>query len=419
MDKAKSGKIFYGWFIAAAGFIIAFAGIGVVNSMSGVLLVPITEDLNFARGEFTLHRTIMMLAGALVTPFYGKLYQRFGVKVLLLISSISVGVITFAYSLSTNIWHFYLLALLNGAFINGPGFLTIGYLINNWFEDKRGVVIGVAYAGAGFGAASLIPVSNWIMEQFDWRIAYRFSGVLVMAILIPTILFLIKDKPEDKGLKPYVSKEKADVKKKTQPVGADILFSKALKSPVFWMLFLAFFLLSIMAGGPNFNLVPYLTDIGYTAAFAAIVMSVVMLAHTLGNISLGGFFDRFGMLVGSVFLGICCIIFPILALNAEIPAFIWLFALFYGPASAGFAVPVAIFVTTYFGRKDFAIIFSVLNMAGMLGTAISGPSMAVIFDSTGHYFWGWIMLLGFGVVITLCLLSAYLINRRTTKGIAP
>jgi len=412
MRKASDSKIFYGWFVVVAGFIIAFAGLGVVNSMSGVLLVPITEDLNFTRGEFTLHRTVMVLAGALFTPFYGKLYQRFGVKVLLLISSVSVGAITFAYSFSTNIWHFYLLALLNGVFISGPGFMTIGYLINNWFEDKRGIAMGVAYAGAGFGSASLIPVSNWIMEQFDWRVAYRFSGIVVMVLLIPTILFLVKDKPEDKGLKPYTSKVKEAAKKKTEPAKMEIQFSKAIKSPMFWMLFLAFFLLSIMAGGPNFNLVPYLTDIGYTAAFAAIVMSVVMLAHTLGNISLGGFFDRFGMLIGSVFLGICCIVFPLLALNAEIPIFIWLFALFYGPASAGFAVPVAIFVTTYFGRKDFAIIFSVLNMAGMLGTALSGPSMAIIFDITGYYFWGWIMLLGFGIIITACLLGAYLINRR-------
>jgi len=404
-------KIFYGWFIVLAGFLIAFAGLGVVNSMSGVLLVPITDDLGFYRAEFTLHRTIMVLAGACFVPFYGRLYERFGVKKILLASSAAVAIITFAYSFATNIWHFYLLALLNGAFISGPSFMTIGYIVNNWFEDKKGLAMGVAFAGAGFGSAALIPVASHIAEIADWRVVYRFSGIVILAIMIPVTLFLLKERPQDVGAQPYRNKEKSDKKKQTETSKVEILFNQAVKMPIFWLLMLSFFLLSIMAGGPNFNAVPYLTDIGYSAAFAAMVMSVLMITHTLGNMSLGGFFDRFGMLTGSIFLGLCCIIFPILALNAEIPIFIWLFALFYGPASSGFSVPVAIFVTTYFGRKDFAVIFSLFNTAGMVGTALSGPSMAVIYDITGSYFWGWIMLLVFGLVITVCLVISYFMNR--------
>jgi len=412
MDELKKQKVFYGWYIVLAGFIITFAAMGVVNSMSGPLLVPICDDLGFSRGEFTFHRTIFFLTGAAFMPLFGRLYKQVGVKKVLLVSSIFVAIFTFAYSFSTNIWHFYLIAFFNGVFVSGPGFMTVGYLINNWFADRRGFATGIAFAGAGFGTAAFIPIASYITEVFDWRVVYRFSGIVILTILLPTIIFLIKDHPQDKGLAPYTDKLKTDKPEATETLSIDVLFKQAIKKPIFWLLLFAFFLLSIMAGGPNFNAVPYLTDIGYSAAFAAVIMSALMLAHTLGNMTLGGFFDRFGMLIGSVFLGICCIVFPILALNASNPVFVWVMPLFYGPASSGFSVPVALFVTTYFGRKDFAAIFAVFNMAGQTGTALSGPSMAVIYDITGSYFWGWIMLLGFGIIITVCLISSHYINRR-------
>jgi len=412
MSGIGSSKVFYGWYIVLAGFLIAFAGLGVINSMAGVLLVPICDDLGFSRGEFTFHRTILVLVGSCFMPLYGKLYQNIGVKNVLIASSIAVAIVTIAYSFSTNIWHFYILALANGIFISGPSFMTVGYLINNWFEDKRGFATGIAFAGSGFGAAVFIPIVSRISELTDWRDVYRFCGIVVLAILVPTILFLVKERPEDMGLKPYESKTKSsNTRKRIEDAKIELSFSQALRTPIFWMLIIAFFLLSIMAGGPNFNAVPYLTDIGYTAAFAAMVMSVLMLAHTLGNMTLGGFFDRFGMLTGSLFLGLCCIIFPILALNAGVPVFVWLFALFYGPASSGF-VPVALFTTVYFGRKDFAAIFSIFNTAAMVGTALSGPSMAFIYDATGSYFWSWIMLVGFGLIITICLVCSYAFNRK-------
>ena len=378
--------------------------------MSGPLLVPICEDLGFSRGEFTFHRTIFFLTGACLMPVYGKFYHRFGVKKTLLVSSIAIAVITFMYSFSTNIWHFYIIAFANGIFIVGPSFMTVGYLINNWFNDKRGFATGIAFAGSGIGTAIFIPIAAYLLELTDWRIVYRFSGLVILVILLPTILFLVKDNPKDMGLSPYSSKEKKE--EKAEHTGVDIPFSNAIKSPIFWMLLLSFFLLSIMAGGPNFNAVPYLTDIGYTVAFAATVMSLLMLAHTIGNMTLGGFFDRFGILAGSLFLGLCCIIFPILALNAGNQVFVWILPVFYGPASSGF-VPVALFVTAYFGRKSFAAIFAVFNMAAQIGTALSGPAMAVIYDLTGSYYWGWMMLLGFGIVITICLVASYYRNRRT------
>jgi MFS family permease len=407
-------RLFYGWIIVFASFIITFAGLGVINSTSGILIKPICDSLGFARGEFTFHRTIMILVGAFLMPLYARIYRRIGVKKVLFVCIIAMAAVTYAYSFSTRIWHFYLIALINGIFICGPSFMTARFLINNWFKDKRGFVTGIAFAGAGIGTAVFIPIAGYVAESMDWQAVYRFVGIAIFVIMLPTVILLVRENPQSMGLTPYTEKTKADSGEKSESQETGIMFRQAIKTPIFWMLIISFFLLSIMAGGPNFNSIPYLTDIGYPVAFASFVMSLLMITHMLGNVSLGGFFDRFGILTGSIFLSLCCIIFPILALNAANPVFVWIYAVFYGPASAGFSVPVILFVSLYFGRKDFAAIFSVFNMAGQLGTALSGPSMAVIYDMTGSYFWGWIMLIAFGTIILICLSSAYFLKKKNT-----
>ena len=399
-------KIFYGWYIVLAGFIITFAGMGVINAMSGPLLVPITEELGFSRGSFTFHRTILFLLGALFMPLYARLFERIGVKKVLLVSTVAVAVLIFSFSFATELWHFYVLAAINSVVVSGPSFLSVGYMISKWFDSRRGLVTGVAFAGFGVGTTMFIPVFTWLEYVADWQTVYRVIGVIVFIVVFPTVFFLVKDKPQDINLEPY---NKNPNQKKLERFNVN--FSNAIKTPIFWMLLVGFFLLSIMQGAPNFNAQAYLTDIGYTPDFAAMVMVVLMLAHTLGALTLGGFFDKFGMMAGSLFLGIACIIFPLLAVFAEIPVFLWLFALFYGPASSGF-VPVALFVTFYFGGKDFALIFSVFNMVMQLGMSISGPALAVIYDFSGSYFWGWIMLMGFGVIITAALIGSNLLSQR-------
>ena len=408
MKVSSYSKIYYGWIIVLACFIVTFAGLGVINSMSGVLLKPICDSLGFTRAQFTLHRTIMVLIGAASLPVYGKIYSRKGTKCTLLVCSVMLSIITFSYSFATKIWHFHLIAILNGFFVSGPSFMTASFLINNWFVEKRGFATGIAFAGAGIGSAIFIPIVGWMASVMDWQLIYRFIGVIVFVLLVPSVILLIKNHPQDMGLKPYSGDRNPVTSTKVSKPKYDLTIDIAVKMPLFWMLILAFFLLSIMAGGPNINCVPYLTDIGYAASFASLVMATLMLTHMLGNILIGRFFDRYGILVGSIFLGLCCVVFPIFAVHADNPLFVWLYVLFYGPASSGFAVPLSVFVLTYFGNKDFAVIFSVITMATQVGTALSGPLMGVFYDMLGSYTGGWIMLSIFGGIIVLCLTGAYL-----------
>jgi len=50
-------RIFYGWWIVLGAIVAQFVAIGMQVSVSGVFLVPMTEDLDWSRSQFTLATT--------------------------------------------------------------------------------------------------------------------------------------------------------------------------------------------------------------------------------------------------------------------------------------------------------------------------------------------------------------------------
>ncbi len=151
---------------------------------------------------------------------------------------------------------------------------------------------------------------------------------------------------------------------------------------------------------------------GYPTVVATTVFSFFMVVLTVGKIALGGLFDRLGTFLGSLFVGLSCVAFPILALFAQHAAVPWVYAAFLGLASSGFSVPVTVLVIHHFGRKDLPIIFSLCNMVTTLGSSASAPMMGWIYDTTGEYRIAWLVLAACGVLLTFGLMGTEAFGRR-------
>lgn len=281
--RMRTQRPFYGWIVVCASAIQLAIGLGLFVSTNSVFVKPVCDAFGFQRGEFTLHRTIITLVAAALMPLYGRLIRRFGVRITLLVCSAMLGLVTFGYSFATELWHFYLLAAINGIFFNGVGFMSIGILINDWFEGKKGLALGLAYAGSGLGGAIMVPVVSFIIERAGWQWAYRFMGIFGVAILLPVAFFLIKNRPADLGLSPLPAK---GAKGKQAGTADGLTLREALRTGRFWMLLLAFILINAFAASTNTHSAPYLSDLGYAPAFVSAVISLFMICLTLGKIGL-------------------------------------------------------------------------------------------------------------------------------------
>lgn len=415
-EKKPRSKVHYGWVIVVAGLLITGAGIGIFNSCTGVFIKPVCEALGFARGQFTLYSSISTLVCVVLMPFFGSLFRKFGFRKVAIFGAVVCGMTLIGYSFSSQLWHFYVLAFISGIFVNGVGVMSVGILVNRWFIDKRGLATGIAYSGSGLLAAVLIPITSSFIESNGWQWSYRFLGIVSLVILISIILFVVRDKPEDMGLEPYREKSKTEVETSAQEVeSTGLTRQEALKTGAYWLLIIAVFGIALCQAGPHVHTVSFLSDIGYSDTYASSISSVYMLLLTASKIIMGFVFDKLGSLKGSLLIGGCCILFPVFALLAAFPAFPWVYALVLSVASSGSTILGTILTTNYFGRKDFARVYSVISMASYLGVAISSPLLGSIYDLTGGYNIAWIMIIILGLGVCACLTGTYLKSKKLQK----
>jgi MFS family permease len=400
-------RLHYAWVVSFAGLLIAGAGVGIFNSTLGVFVKPVCEALGFSRGRFTLYGSISMLVCVALMPFYGALFKKYGFKRIALIGSSLCGLVLIGYSLSSELWHFYVLAFVGGLFVNGMGIMAIGILVNKWFIDRKGLATGIALSGSGLLAAVLIPIANRFIELNGWRWTYRFLAFVSLVILIPIILFIVKDKPEDAGLEPYrITKHKEKDAQSGNNQDSGLTRNEAFRTLSFWLLAIAVMGITLCQAGPHIHTISFLSDIGYSAAFASTVASAYMVFLTGFKVVMGIAFDRLGSLKGSMLIGGCCVLFPVFALTAGFPVSPWMYALVLGLASSGATILGPVLTADYFGRKDFSRIFSIVSMFSYIGVAVSSPFFGAIYDVTGSYNLAWILVIGMGIIVCACLFGA-------------
>ena len=398
---------FYGWKVVAASAATLAVVMGMYFSTNSLFVIPVCAELGLSRSAFTLHRTILTLTSACTLPFYGKAIARVGTKKTMLIGAVALSLAMASYSSATAVWHFYALAFINGVFLNTIGFMVIGILISHWFDDKRGLATGLAYAGSGLGGTAMVPLFGYIIELAGWRFAYTFMGLAGLAILLPVIWLFIKETPEMVGQKPLApAKADKDTKTDSAPPAVNLSASESRKTSRFWFLAIALFLVSVFAGASGTHSAPFLSDIGYPIATISTVISLMMVFLTVGKITLGIIYDRLGTMAGNLLVGICSLIFPVAALLSHISVFPWIYAIAVGTASCGLSVPVSILIPKYFGMKDYAAMFGIFTMITTLGPSISVPVMGAVYDCTGSYQPAWLALLAFSVVVAICLVAA-------------
>lgn len=407
-------KLHYGWVIVLAGMLILALGQGMLGSTNSIFVVPVCEELGVSRSSFTFHRTILTLVSCCVTPFFGKLIQRFGVRRVMLIGAVSLGLINFCYSFAQSLSHFYILAFVNGIFSNTLSFMVVGILIGSWFADGKGLATGIAYSGSGIGGAVMIPIVTSVVEKFDWRMGYRVIGTVGFIALSAVVVLLVRSLPEDKGLEPYAGGGKK--KAAAEAPAFNLSLAEVLKTSRFWMLAASFLFIACFASATNTHSTPFLGDLGYPSETVSAVISLFMIFLTVGKIILGTLYDRFGSLVSAVFIGVCCIIFPIAALLSGNMPYPWVYAVFVGIASCAFSTPMPILVTRYFGTKDYPTILSIFSTITSLGSSFAVPLMGAVYDSTGSYDPAWYALLGLSCAIAVGLVACELSYRRKKRA---
>ena len=192
---------FYGWIIVAVTFVTMAIGVNARTAFS-LFFPPIIGEFGWERGVTAGAFSFGFVVSGAVSPLIGRLMDRFGPRgVMELGVALMAGGLLLA-PLTTQPWHLYLTI---GVMV-GAGSVCLGYsgqslFLPNWFIRRRGLAIGLAFAGVGIGSMTLLPWVQHMIEQTGWRTACTAMGILILVVLAP-INLLLRKRPEDIGLLP-------------------------------------------------------------------------------------------------------------------------------------------------------------------------------------------------------------------------
>jgi MFS family permease len=375
----KNGKIFYGWWIVAATFMIMTLIYAPIANLVSLFTLPVTKELKFSPSQFMLYFTIMALAAMAVGPIAGRLIRKMDVRVYLTVFIIISALAFVGFSFSTKLVHFYLLAVLMGAGMAGGAMIPASVLITNWFNEKRGLCLGIALSGSGFGGVILSPIVNGLITSYGWRSAYLFLGIIIAVVLIPLALFVIRLNPADKGLSPLGenSIQKIELTGTTQ--------GEALKSISFWALCLAILVGGVVVNTMLINLAPYLAGIGTTAKTAALLLSLGSAMVIVGKLLVGRLFDKLGLSMTLFIISAGSLVSFLFLMKANIVLPAVLYTVFSGVGSTAVTVAPAYLTGALFGEKEYGAKYGVVAIFISLGAAITPIVSGAIFNINHSY----------------------------------
>ncbi|MFL0365121.1 MFS transporter [Pseudobacillus sp. 179-B 2D1 NHS] len=392
----KKGGIFYGWWIVAAAFLIMTFIYAPIANLVSLFTLPVTKELGFSSSQFMLYFTIMSLAAMATGPFAGKLMKKMDVRVYLTLF-ISISALAFIeFSFSTKLIHFYLFAILMGAGLSGGAMIPGSVLITNWFNEKRGLCLGIALAGSGFGGVIMSPVVNWLISAYDWRTAYLVIGILIAVILIPLAVFVIRLHPADKGLAPLGEAPSSDVVQNKVLAGATQ--GETFKSVSFWALCAAILIGGIVVNAMLINLAPYLASIGTTAKTAALLLSLGSAMVIIGKLLVGRLFDKLGLITTVFLISASSLVSFLFLMKANVVAPAVLYTIFSGIGSTAVTVTPAYLTGALYGEKEYGAKYGVVSIFISLGAATTPVISGAIFNISHSYSLLLNVLIGLAIV---------------------
>ena len=387
------GKFYYGWIIVGITFATMLAASG-VRAVPSVLILPLEHEFGWSRSVVALAVSINLFLFGLCGPFAAAIMERIGMRAMMLLALIVMGL---AVILTTQIRAAWQLQLLWGVVVGlGAGAMSgwvAATVANRWFVERRGIVVGVLTAAGATGQLIFLPILASAIEKVGWRLAVLIVSAVALTI-VPLVLFFIRDSPQQIGLQPYGAKESAARATPLQvtasnPFAAAIqtLF-QGLRNRDFLLLAGTFFICGASTNGLiGTHLIPHSVEHGMTEVAAASLLATIGAFDIVGTIASGWLSDRFDnrwLLVWYYSLRGIALLFLPYAFGTGFFG-IGLFVVFYGLDWVATVPPTVRLTADIFGKQNAGRVFAWIFVAHQLGAATVSFAAGMMHDWFGDY----------------------------------
>lgn len=385
-NETGSNGVYHGWIIVAAGFVLVLILYGAYYSF-GVFKNPILDDLGWSDTAYSGAHAVYLIVHGVLAIIMGRLCDKYGPR---WVVAFGVILIALGYGLTSQInapWQFYIyLGLLIGIGM-GAAYVPPLVTVAKWFDERRGLALGVAAAGVGVGQIALPPLLKLLINDIGWRDSLLVLGAITCVLGI-VAAFYLKNPPNATDSKNEISTK------------------KAIRTQSFWFLLCVF---ACLVFGTNMimqHLEPHVEDSGIGDIPASLVITVIGISGICGRILSGYTSDKIGnKITATACLGLQVIVFFWLFKADQLWAF-YVIAMLYGLGYGGTLPLIVKMSSEFFGTMSGGTIFGVLLAGASVGGAAGVFSTGIIHDATDEYFWAFFIagtVIVFASIINLIL----------------
>lgn len=403
------------WFIAGLTFLTLMATAG-FRSAPSVLILPLEEAFGWGRDGISLAVSINVLLYGLTAPFAAALMERFGIKRVVMVALATVGSGALLTVFMNSLWQ--LLALWGLVVGVGTGSMALVFaasIVNRWFVERKGLVIGALTAAAATGQLIFLPTLSTFAITYGWKSVSITVGIAAL-VMVPLIYILLPERPSDIGVRPFGAQEDWQAPSQIQGNAAALAVNtlrEAVRVKNFWYLVISFFVCGLSTSGLiGTHFIPAAHDHGMMEVAAASLLALIGVFDVVGTLFSGWLTDRIDprkLLFFYYFLrGLSLFLLPSILFATVHPSTLF-FVIFYGLDWVATVPPTILLCRTVLGPERATVVYGWVFAAHQIGGSIAAFGAGVARVKFGDY------AAAFYASGIACLLVSLLVLRITYK----
>jgi OFA family oxalate/formate antiporter-like MFS transporter len=435
VSLAASTRTFNRWYVVIGALLIQMS-LGAVYIYSVFKPALKQRFPHWSETDLAIPSQVVLAGFAFSMPFFGKLQDRFGPRLVATLGGLLLGIGLVSASFASSLWHFVVSYAVLGGIGIGAAYVCPVATCVKWFPDMRGLITGLAVAGFGAGALAFTPVAKALIASQGVMPTFMYLGLIFFGAVVLGARVMVNP-PHGycpPGYVPETNKVTGTVSTQTE-----FTWKEMLQTPTFWMLWITYFAgcttgLMVIMNTTNIWVSTALlsayndTPVSHTVyasivAQGAMAVIVVSVLNAAGRVVWGKVSDLIGR--RRTLMGLFLYAGTIMLLLNYLRSYE---AYLFGVASIGFcfggflalypAVTADFFGTRHVGA-NYGVMFSAFGAGGLLGPWLAPRLMqvvekvpylpsdgaAVTLYEAGSY------APAFIISGAMCLLSAVLISR--------
>ena len=364
-----------------------------------VALKPASFEFDVSRGLASVPYMMLMLTGGVGGVFMGRLADRFGVLVPVLIGCVGLPAGMAGAAYAEEFWQFCAaLGVLSGLLGTSAVFAPMAADISLWFTRRRGLAVAIVVTGTYFAGALWPPIVQASIDARGWRETFLIIAIVMAATMLPLAAVLYR-KP--------AALLAAQAGQAATGAGRPLGIAPGTLQCLICVAGLGCCVAMAM---PQVHIVAHVSDLGYAAQRGAEMLALMLGTGIISRIGSGFISDRIGglrtLLLGSVLQALAIVAF----LGADTLTLLYVVSAVFGLSQGGIVPSYTIIIRTFFPAQEAGRRVGWAMLFTFAGMALGGWMAGALYDLTGSYTASFINAIAFNILNAAIVV--YLARRR-------